>query len=1804
MSPNLKMTFSALVVLLIIGSCSLRNTINVTDRNFGEEIETRQNLVFKFDSDLVPDSLINIWDSTAYILFKPEVKGMFKWNSQRELVFSPTSEFKPATAYTAELTTDLLKKLASNKQLPAENTFKFHTPFLKVENLLTWWSIATDEPGMVKLQGNLLFNYDVDPMVIAKQLQLKINGVPTEFKLSDQGIGKELKFQTTSISAQSIASSKLEYTISTGATCVQCGQGITAAITGTQDVKAPDKLEVTQVEGVLETAGGSILVYCNQEVITENAAALIKITPAVPFTVSANGNGFIISGNFVSGASYELEVKKELSGAIGGAMVADYKALVAFGEMEPTINFTSNKGLYLSDKSSKKVGINIVNIPKVHLRVFKIYENNILAFMRYHRYEDYWDDEGSSRFSYNDYNIDQLGDEIMNQEYDTKNLEKRNGVSLLNLDFEKQQQFKGIYLVTISSTEDRWRKATKLISISDIGLMAKYSGDEVIVFANSIKSAAPLRGAKITLISTNNQVIGTANTNSDGVASIQSLQSKHPDFRVGMITARDADDFNYMTLSDTRVEDSRFDVGGKTNNPSGYEAFIYGDREIYRPGEKVYFNTIIRTTAMNNLADVPVKIKIVMPNGGEYTNIRKTLNSQGAAEGSVQLGSGVVTGTWSMELYTSNNIFLTTRSFSVEEFIPDRISVTVKQNDMAYEPGDSVKNEVRAMNLFGTPAVGRNYEMDFSLRRKTVYSKTFSDYNFHISGADNIVYNNIFREGKTNEAGDAIDYFPVSNDYANTGMLDGRIYTTVFDETGRPVNRVMNFDVSTQKNYFGLKLSDYYNSTKQPLVIGMAATDMKGNAVGAATANLQVIRVTWETVMERTYGTRYRYVSQKNEKVVIDKMVTIAKNGSTFTFTPNESGHYYIRLKEAKAYAYVQSEFYAYGWGSTQSNAFEVNNEGTIDMEFDKESYEAGDKAKVLFKTPFAGKMLVTIERDKVFEYFYVTTDKRSASVDIPVKEAYLPNVYITATLFRALDDATIPVTIAHGFKSLPVTKKSTLLPVEIIAVEKSRSKTKQEIKVKTRPNSGIEVTIAVVDEGIMQLKNSKSPDPHGYFYQKRALEVNAYDIYPYVLPDFTSRSSSVGGDGYDLQKRVNPMSNKRVKLVATWSGILKTDGNGMASCQIDIPQFSGDLRIMAVAYKDASFGHAEKHMKVADPIIISPSIPRFLSPGDTLTLPVTITNTLAKSQQAAISVVTTGPLKVTSTATVNNTIEGGKESRPVFKIAVAKQIGEGTISIKVNTGSETFSDFTDITVRPAASLQKVSGSGEITAGTTASVQPASNFIPSSREGKLVLSTSPVVQFSDQLSYLLDYPHGCLEQTVSTAFPQIYFASLSKAIKNKPGKVVQISTNVQAAISKLQSMQQYNGALTYWQGGDYESWWGTAYAYHFLQEAKKAGYDVNDAFLNKIAVYLATKVKQHPTETYYYYDEKGALQKKEIASKDIFYSMYLLSLYHKSDLATMNFYRSKISTLALDSRYLLAASYLASGDRKAYTELLPKLFDGEKSIKNTGGNFYSYVRDEALALNALLETDPTNNQIGMMVRNLSTQLKTQPYLSTQERAFAFLALGKFMKQATVSKVTATVTADGKMLGEFKGSDLTINKGFESATISINTSGSGKLYYFWEMEGLTADGSFKQEDSQLMIRKTYYNRFGQPLPSLNGLKQNELVVVKLTLTNMTRNNVDNVVITDILPAGIEIENPRVSSVPELQWIKDNTIPNHMDIRDDRINYFTGIGSIPQSFYYMARAVSTGKFVMGPVSADAMYDGSFHSYHGAGTVTITE
>jgi uncharacterized protein YfaS (alpha-2-macroglobulin family) len=1810
----------------------------------GEEIDPTQNLVFSFDEPVVPASQAGRWDTTRYVQFEPAIKGKFRWvNDGRELVFSPLEPFRPSTAFSAKLRS---AALPSGKQKLTLARSKFHTPFLEMKGAQVFYGRSNRASGTAELRANVLFNYPVRPADLRSRLHLTQGGHPVAFSLTAAEPDRALAL---SITQEVDANQPLHFEVDAGLKAVAGSQPTTGPLQADTEVPDQQTLQVRELTGQVLNGQAVVTLLTNQPVSVADIQPLLKVEPAVPYEIEVLESGLLLRGGFEVGKDYQVSITPGLRGALGGQLAESFNQTVSFGSSEPSISFAStDKALYLGASGTRNLGLRLNEVENVQVTIAKVYASNIQEILRADRQYGYDSsddgeegdgDEYSEGRSYQYYDLENRGDVLFTRTYATAGLATENGLRLLNLslkDLEFSAPLKGLYVVRVQDTEHLWLREDKLVALTDLGVIAKQNASgEAVVFLNSLRTARPVAGATVRFISTNNQLMGTATTNGQGVARYDSVAGSR--LKLGMITATQGADFSFISLPKSRVETSRFEVGGLTSNAAHYQAFLYGDRDLYRPGDTIHTNVVVRTDDWRTPpAGLPVKVRLLLPTGKEYASLGEKLSATGAVESRFILPATVMTGLYSLEVLTGNDVLLTSKQVSVEEFIPDRMKVTVTAAPTILHPAQTVTASVLAQNLFGPPAAGRKFEVEFSLKEKTFSAPKYPDYSFQLrsgTGRNASALSGIterfqkeVREGETDASGRGTAAYALP-DVRDLGTLEGVAFATVFDETGRPVNRLATFEVQTQAVMFGIQSPSELVSTRQELPLKMVALTPAGKPTRAQ-AQVQIVRLLWETVLERQGG-RLVYNSQKREQVLQNQAVNVDADSKLF-FTPTYSGEYEVRLFRPGAASYVAAHFYAYGSGDTAGNSFEVNTEGEVTIEADKSKYEPGETAQLLLKTPFPGRVLVTVERNRVLDHFYVDTDQKSAQVRVPIRAGYAPNIYITATAIRPITDNSLPLTVARGFVPLTVEKPGTHLPVALKVASLSRSQTFQTIEVRTAPKA--QVTLAVVDEGILQHKDYRTPDPYGYFYQKRALEVSAFDIYPFLLPELGSSSSS-GGDAADLARRTSPVPSRRVKLVAKWSGLLTADASGLVRYKVRVPQFSGALRVMAVAYKDDAFGNAEQTMKVADPVVISTALPRFMSPGDTIDVPVTLTNTTKKTLNPTVALVLPFEQKdgkllgfITSSAGYPAGCEPGQkkiilkpnsEIKTTFRI-FGRGVGNATLVTLVGykdekEGQTTAEERIELPIRPAAPLEKRSGSGEVTAGAPATLNLHSDFLPTSLRSRLMLSRSPLTQFSKDLSYLLEYPYGCLEQTVSAAFPQLYFGDLAATLRQKTGASANQRSasakaqrynpnyNVQEAIRKIEAMQLYNGSLSYWPGGDYDNWWATAYAAHFLLEAKQAGFAVNQSTLDKVLRYLQFRLKKRETEPYQYFTADGLARQRIIAKREITYSLYVLALSGRQDAVALNYYKANRPLLTPDARFLLACTYALGGQQRAFREVLPTQFTPEKAPRELGDSFASPIRDEALALNALLEADPTNPQVNSIARQLSRQVRTAGYLNTQERAFALLALGKIARKSQASTATATIAAGSKTLGQFDGKDLTVNN-VANYQLLLKASGAGALYYFWELEGISAGGRVREEDSYLKVRRQFLTRTGQPVGAAT-FRQNDLVVVKLTIQAAdAAGEVKNVAITDLLPAGLEIENPRLGATRAIGFVTNADQPDYLDVRDDRLNIFTTATPKPKTFYYLARAVSKGTFKLGPVSADAMYNAEYHSYNGAGTVRV--
>ncbi|MBR9861045.1 alpha-2-macroglobulin family protein [bacterium] len=1780
--------FALFFILSLTSSCS-KDGVELVNRNFTDEMPMYSNLRFEFNYDIAPDSVLGFWDSSEYIQFEPALHGAFKWISPRELIFSPRGDYKPGQEFTAKLQDEIMK--FSELKLSGEKSFNFHSPYLQIENILARWVYDEDaEQSYPKV--NLSLNYMMDASYLAKNISVNLNGESIDFEMISKSSDKQFSIKIKNLEKHE---EDLEGLLTFDSELkLEQNRDKPEDVGISFILVSPYKIEVIDVSTEHDGEEGSILIYTSQPFKSDDLKSFIHLDPPVDFKLVQQTDYLSLQSSALEAkGSYTLKIDEGVRGVNGGKLRSQYSTSLSFGELRPSLDIENQNGMFLSGRGQKVLELSITAIPQIRVRISKIYANNILSaingyyspgyFSPYDYVEEleYYDD-GSNYYGQT------RGDIIFDKTYNTKDLPGAKLRKKLKIELEdKLAGYDGIYHIHIASTENYWMSDSRFLSISDIGIIAKHGRNGVQVFCNSIDNTEAISGAEVRLYGKNNQLLSKANTDADGFVNLPLEYRELDGFFPSFITVKKANDFNFLPFSRTEVNTSQFDAGGRTLNSSGFECFLYPERDLYRPGETLHMAGILRDQNFNKTDQIPLKVVIRMPSGKVYKELRQTINEQGSFEIEQDIPKASPTGVYQVEVATFNDILLTSEQILVEEFIPDRIKVETQLNKEDYSEGENISLDINAVNFFGPPAANRNVEVEMQLHRVSFKPKGYESYSFGLEGLQNNLSNKVL-ETKTDDAGNANVTMPISVTYREEGQLKAKLFTTVFDENGRSVSKNNEVDIFTQEAFAGLKLSQYYGAVNRPIETEIVALDKDGKAINSK-IEVEFIRYEYRTIMEKS-GRYYQYRSQEYPVTVSRKVIDV--NGKErYSVKPTESGRHGVRVRVKGHRHYVERKFWSYHYAYTSSHSFEVNKEGSIDITTHKPKYLSGETAKILFKAPFDGKMLVTIEQNDVLKHMYLNVKDKSAELSLKLEDEYLPNIYISATLFKKHKVSDMPLTVAHGVHPITVEKKDRKLEVELSADETSRSNKTQKIKISTSPNSY--VSVAVVDEGILQMSGFETPQPYDAFYGKRALGVHSFDLYPYLFDEVSYFSSTAGDGMFGSAKMLNPVNSNRVNLVSYWSGLQKTDSRGNYEFEIDVPQFSGRLRIMAVAHKDNRFGSSEGAMVVADPIVQTASVPRFLAIGDTLNLSLNLSNTTKGNAKVTSTLKVSGPIEVVGSKTRSTDIDANSESRVYFKILAQKAMGEAEIHFETSGLGERFKLDYALPVRSAAPLTVNYEQGMASeAGVSMSTNLA-DYLESTRSAEITLGRSPLIQLNKDLNYLVRYPYGCLEQTVSGVFPQLYLADLQETGMHDVRQ--NASYNIKSALDKIKLHPLYNGSFTTWPGRGRSDWWGTIYATHFMLEAKSAGYNVDHRMLNNALGFLREQLRDKQRVSYYYVNTE-----KRLAPQEVAYSLYVLSLANKPDKSSMNYYRMNLNDLTIDSRYMLAAAYYLSGEKSMYTQLISSEWNGSDKIKTAmGGSYYSDLRNKAVMLNALAEMDMNHKQIPAISKYIIQNLNQQRYINTQERAWCFLALGK-VARVNKSNANAELIVDGKSFGKY---DLNQSKKvtIPSNARSVKIRGiGGKVYYSAEIEGVSIDNEVKEEDSYLSVRRTLYNRYGQVVYSSN-FEQNDLIIVKIELSS-SFGRIENLAIQDVLPAGFEVENMRLKEVPGMNWIDNANEPDYIDIRDDRVIIFTDYRSSSTRFYYAVRAVSRGDFSWAPVQAECMYNGEIHSTNGARKVRV--
>jgi uncharacterized protein YfaS (alpha-2-macroglobulin family) len=765
-------------------------------------------------------------------------------------------------------------------------------------------------------------------------------------------------------------------------------------------------------------------------------------------------------------------------------------------------------------------------------------------------------------------------------------------------------------------------------------------------------------------------------------------------------------------------------------------------------------------------------------------------------------------------------------------------------------------------------------------------------------------------------------------------------------------------------------------------------------------------------------------------------------------------------------------------------------------------------------------------------------------------------------------------------------------MDVRVDAPAETRPETDLRITVRAEP--GARVTVAAVDEGIMQLAGGRNPDPFGHFYAKRALDVASFDNFALLFPHLAlHRPLAGGGDALaGASSFMRTEGIRRVRPVTFWSGVLTAGADGAVTHSLRLPDFQGALRIVAVGNRDRSFGTGTAMTRVRGPLVLTPTLPRFLSPGDTVEIPLTVRNDTPTAGEFRVTATVSGPAGL-GEMPAPLSLDPGREGTVYVPLRCGADEGKVSLVFTAAGNGETATAREELDQRSPLPAERLLENAALEKPDGQVAGPAPDrLIPGTVRRTVRLSTSPLTRFAGQLENLLGYPYGCAEQTVSKAFPLLHFPALANDLA--PGRFTAAGPAglVQTAIRRLQAMQTPSGGYGFWPGDTEPNPWVSAYVCHFLLEARQAGHTVPGDMLDGGLGYLGTLAAPEPGST---------AERVEQAA----YALYVLALGQRPDLGSQDYLRATFgSTLRGVTRTLLAGAYLSSGNPGPGFELLHVAPTFDDARRESGANLGSGLRDRALTALVLLAALPDDPRLPELMNRLGQDLGANVWYSTQEASLGFMALGKYLSGRDDARPFAgTLTWSGGAR-DFDETRLLVVRDIATAgAMELRKSPADRVVYVSVLTSGTPHRETHAPRSEgLEGEQTFLDEGGRPL-DLAAVRQGQLVVMK-TRVRSTTGRVDNVVVQSLLPAGLEVENPRLATTERLDWMtEEKTLDGHQDLRDDRILVFTDLRDGDWHVRHaVLRAVTPGTFACPPVQAEAMYVPSLRGSGPVGEIRV--
>ena len=1751
---------------------------------------------------------------TDVISLSPSISGTTTWKNEKTIEFKPDNPFEPGTKYFVVFS---LKDL--NEEIPRENRkFVFQTTVKK-----QFVSVVLDRINTTDLQGftkqdiyykvslndveteeNLLKcfssnktanldiekNSDTDFTLIARNVE-RTNEF-REFILTFYG-GKINSKSQTEIAIPILP--RDEFNVVNVSVFQQPEQYI--------NVVFSDPIEPQQyLDGIVSLGEEDI-----KFLIVDN---VLKIIPTQKLT-----------------KDYSLLISKGIKN-IKGATLSDpnYYETLSFAFRNPQLRKLSTEGILPSADNKQIIAFDAVNIKAVDVRITQIYENNILQFLQQNSSlsGDYQLNRVGKPVAQKTIDLRETNVENFDQWntffIDISTLVKVQPGAIYRIEINFRQE-NAIYLsqdaknnekISILAEDDEfWNNFTDYtyypenynyydddnydddydyysennpskynfygyktaikynILASNVGLIVKMGNNRVVnAYVTDILTANPASNAKVEVFDYQQQLIGSATSDSEGKVTINFGKKDVPYFVVASVKGQKA----YLTLESYKaLYTSKFDVEGEAVQ-NGTKAFIYTERSVWRPGDSIFVGLIINETLDKTPIGLPISFEVKNPkNQLVFSEIQKK-NEEGFLVFKFKTDQNAPTGYYNATVKFGGLTF--SKTLMVETIKPNRLNINLDFNQKYLSGDGSVKANLDVTYLFGGAAANLNFTTNITFEQKYTPFPKFKDYSFENQAVKTNFETTQLLSGKT----DANGHFSSPVRFAKIknapSILNANLTTKVFEQGG-------NVSISEQKityypfdNYVGMEVIGESYQINKLVKINFVSVD-RDEKLDQTARNIEISVYRLENYWWYDYSeNNVDYITSNYNNSVLRQNIQLTSGKAKFEINFSDGGYYFIAAKNLANGQTSAKQIYVSSYNYDDKN-YTADSPEILEFKAEKDVYLVGEKVKV--SVPLGqGNALVSIENSsKVLKSFWQKTKGNKLDFEFEATAEMAPNIYINVSFVQAHGNNSndVPLRI-YGIIPISVVNSATnLLPI-IEMPEELPAESKIKITVSEFNGKSMTYTVAMVDEGLLALTNFKTPNPWLQFYAKEALGVNTWDIFDNVVKAFAidaNRLLSIGG-GMDAANSEDLKQANRFKPMVRFIGPFTLKKGEKKTHEIQLPQYVGAVRTMVIAANNdnAAYGSAEKRTPVTKPLMILGTAPRKISTDEIFKLPVTVFAMKDDVKNVTVTVKTNDKLKIVGNATQSVNFVKTGEKNVNFNIKALAKEGVGTIEITSKSGNyvSNYSIEMDVTYINSIStdvIDVVMGEN----GYETTFTP--NGIEGTNEAFLELYTIPPLNLEARLQYLLSYPHGCIEQITSGAFPQIYLANFTDLDANQKDKA---KKNIEETIKKLQKYQTSDGGFAYWMGGNYANEWGTSYAGHFMLEAEKAGYNIPTSLKNNWLKYQKNKTTK--------WTDSGKESQMNQA-----YRLYTLALSGSPDRSAMN--RMKELKLADVATWNLAASYAVSGKTQIAAEIINKLPKTVNNYVELSGTFGSGLRDKAIILDVLTTLKQKENAF-LVLKDIAEVIGSKAYCNTQATAYSLMAISKYVKAfGNSNQINCSYTLNGqKFTAKTEKSvyQIKINILDGDNNLSLKPANSEMLYARIILKGIPQAGHETDANSNINMTVSYTNLEGSTIDVTN-LRQGTDFVATITLKHFNPSiyYLNNVALTQIFPSGWEITNSRMNNVN----LGNASSFDYQDIRDDRVlTYFDMSRNSTYTFNVLLTASYAGEYYLPAVSCETMYD----------------